>query len=50
MHVDKPHSSPSVVYLYQHSLHAESKTDLDTEWNMVKIPDCEEVQAKEMGT
>jgi hypothetical protein len=50
MHVAKPHSSPSVVFLYQHSLQAESKTDLDTEWNMVKIPDCEEVQAKEMGT
>jgi hypothetical protein len=44
MHVAKPHSSPSVVFLYQHSLQAESKTDLDTEWNTVKIPDCKEVQ------
>ncbi|KAK7298382.1 hypothetical protein VNO77_46841 [Canavalia gladiata] len=39
-------------FLYQHSLQAESKTDLKTEWKTheVKKPDCEEVQAKEMGT
>lgn len=39
-------------FLYQHSLQAESKTDLKTEWKTheVKKPDCEEVKAKEMGT